>query len=295
MGLLLRCRVAAPARSLTRPPPHPPAPRRACVACAQDSHLFALLLRHGHSVESVAGLFVASFSVSYAWGLLGAYLPGGGASFLGGRRNSCLACLGLYALAAATVFHDDYHTLLLGRFFYGSATALLHTVFDAWMAASHAHHAFPDDWLVQTYQLVRRATRDMREARLGNACAGHFMRACVLRLPWTARMARTTAFAPPPPSPPFSALSPSCLLRGSGVPVHGGGVGGVGRGSGGVRGHQGPRRALPCVAHSLRARRVAHQPHLARQPAGGPPAVRTRVRGLMVVVLMLLLACTLVY
>ena len=124
----------------------------------QDSHLFALLLRHGHSTPQVASLFAASFSVSYAWGLLGSYLPGGGAGFLGGRRSACLMCFGLYALAAVTVFHDDYHTLLLGRFFYGSATALLHTVFDAWMAGEHSANAFPDEWLAQTYQQVQTLT-----------------------------------------------------------------------------------------------------------------------------------------
>ena len=124
----------------------------------QDSHLFALLLRHGHSLSAVASLFAASFSVSYAWGILGSYLPAGGASFLGGRRSACVICFGLYACAATTVFHDDYTTLLVGRFFYGTATALLHTVFDGWLQTEHSAQAFPDDWLVQTYQEVSRYT-----------------------------------------------------------------------------------------------------------------------------------------
>ena len=41
----------------------------------QDSHLFALLLRHGHALDAVASLFAASFVVSYAWGLLTSCLP----------------------------------------------------------------------------------------------------------------------------------------------------------------------------------------------------------------------------
>jgi hypothetical protein len=60
--------------------------------------------------------------------LVGSFLPAGGAGFLGGKRSACIACFTLYGLAACTVFHDDYSMLLCGRFLYGSATALLHTV-----------------------------------------------------------------------------------------------------------------------------------------------------------------------
>ena len=74
----------------------------------QDSHLFALLLRHGHKLDEVASLFAASFVVSYAWGLLTSCLPGGASAFFGGRRNACFACFALYGLAACTVFHADY-------------------------------------------------------------------------------------------------------------------------------------------------------------------------------------------
>ena len=56
------------------------------------------------------------------------------------------------------MFHDDYQTLLVGRILYGTATALLHTAFDAWMSAQHAEHAFPRDWQMQTYQEVSRWT-----------------------------------------------------------------------------------------------------------------------------------------
>lgn len=118
----------------------------------QDSHLFALLLRHGHEMESVASLFAVGFVVSYLWGALADLVPGGAASLLGGRRSACLVCFALYGGAALTVLHDDFGTLLVGRVLYGTGTALLHTVFDAWMNVEHATHAFPDDWLMDTYQ-----------------------------------------------------------------------------------------------------------------------------------------------
>uniref|UniRef100_A0A7S2RZF5 Molybdate-anion transporter n=1 Tax=Rhizochromulina marina TaxID=1034831 RepID=A0A7S2RZF5_9STRA len=124
----------------------------------QDSHLFAVLLRHGHSVEDVASLYAASFTVSYLFGVVASYLPGGAAGILGGRRSACMACFILYATAALSVYHDDYGTLLLGRFLYGMGTALMHTVFDAWMRAEHMAQAFPEEWLVQTYQVSVRYT-----------------------------------------------------------------------------------------------------------------------------------------
>ena len=68
----------------------------------QDSHLFALLLRHGHALDAVASLFAASFVVSYAWGLLTSCLPGGASAFFGGRRNACVVCFALYGLASTT-------------------------------------------------------------------------------------------------------------------------------------------------------------------------------------------------
>ena len=54
--------------------------------------------------------------MSYAWGIIVSHLPSGGAGFLGGRRQACTVCFGLYALSALMVLHDDYNTLLLGRF-----------------------------------------------------------------------------------------------------------------------------------------------------------------------------------
>ena len=81
----------------------------------QDSHLFALLLRHGHGLDQVASLFAAGFVVSYLWGVFADCVPGGAATLFGGGRSACIACFGCYGAAALTVFHDDYATLLLGQ------------------------------------------------------------------------------------------------------------------------------------------------------------------------------------
>jgi len=124
----------------------------------QDSHLLALLLRRGYSVDKVAYLFIVSFVVTFACEQFGFRVFGRNAGFLGGSRNACLLCFGLYVLSGFTIFHDEYHSLLLGRIFYGIATALLHTTFDAWMSSEHMKNAFPDEWLMQTYQNVGRKT-----------------------------------------------------------------------------------------------------------------------------------------
>jgi hypothetical protein len=120
--------------------------------------LLALLLRRGYAIDKVAYLFLSSFVVTFAFEQFGFRVFGRQANFLGGSRKACLLCFVLYALAGLSVFHDEYSTLLFGRVCYGVATALLHTTFDSWMNAEHSSNAFPDEWLMQTYQEIGRKT-----------------------------------------------------------------------------------------------------------------------------------------
>jgi len=112
----------------------------------QGPYVYALYASYNYTIDQIGILFIAGFATA---GVCGIFV--GALADRLGRRNACLAYAVIYAGACVTKHFNDYNILMLGRFFGGTATALLYTAFESWMVSEHKSKQFGDAELGETF------------------------------------------------------------------------------------------------------------------------------------------------
>ncbi|CAM9464418.1 unnamed protein product, partial [Phaeothamnion confervicola] len=122
-----------------------------CAEWLQMGYLYMLLDFHGHGPTEIALVFFAGIISQLVATLLLEVSGGGGCV---SNKARCIACLALQAVSCALLLHSAFGGLVCSRALGGVATALLQNAFEAWMVQQHASQGFPNDWLLQTFDLL---------------------------------------------------------------------------------------------------------------------------------------------
>jgi len=112
----------------------------------QGPYFYALYASYGFNMQGIGQLFVAGYAASMVLGV-----TAGPLADRYGRRTCCIAFGILYSLSCITKYWSSFEVLLFGRLLGGIATSLLHSVFEAWMIATHSQQGFSTEQLSDTF------------------------------------------------------------------------------------------------------------------------------------------------
>eukprot|EP00041_Stephanoeca_diplocostata_P017439 m.351343 g.351343 ORF g.351343 m.351343 type:complete len:430 (-) comp20698_c0_seq4:187-1476(-) len=115
----------------------------------QGPYVYALYDYYGYDAYQIAVLFIMGFVSSMIVGTFAGSLAD---SY--GRRLFCAVYAVSYIISCMTKFHNNFYTLLLGRFMGGLSTSLLFSVFEAWMVSEHQSQGFDEALLSDTFGLA---------------------------------------------------------------------------------------------------------------------------------------------
>eukprot|EP01012_Entosiphon_sulcatum_P049019 TRINITY_DN67610_c0_g1_i1.p1 TRINITY_DN67610_c0_g1~~TRINITY_DN67610_c0_g1_i1.p1 ORF type:complete len:445 (+),score=65.08 TRINITY_DN67610_c0_g1_i1:94-1428(+) len=112
-------------------------------------YVYALYDSYGYTDSQIAQLYIC--------GHVSSLLLGSGIAGLAdrvGRKRMCQVFCVFYICAAAVKIVNNFWVLVLGRIFAGAGTALLFSVFEAWMVSQHKACGFPDSLLANTFTII---------------------------------------------------------------------------------------------------------------------------------------------
>eukprot|EP00095_Tigriopus_kingsejongensis_P009499 snap_masked-scaffold1595_size34508-processed-gene-0.3 protein:Tk09499 transcript:snap_masked-scaffold1595_size34508-processed-gene-0.3-mRNA-1 annotation:"hypothetical protein DAPPUDRAFT_321809" len=116
----------------------------------QGPYIYKLYEHYGFQEFQIAQLYVVGFASSVIFGTL----TGPMADSMGRKKMCQFFCLS-YILCCLTKFSHNFWVLWWGRICGGVSTSILYSTFEAWYVYEHmTHHAFPGDWVGQTFSIT---------------------------------------------------------------------------------------------------------------------------------------------
>lgn len=104
------------------------------------------------SLEKITNLYIVTIISTTVFGVLAEIAD------VGGKRDKCVLSAVLYAISMFTILIGTHYEMhLFGRIIYGAASALHHSIFEAYVIHEHTILGFPDDWLTQTFTILTHA------------------------------------------------------------------------------------------------------------------------------------------
>ncbi|KXS21507.1 DUF791-domain-containing protein [Gonapodya prolifera JEL478] len=114
----------------------------------QGPATYPMYRAHGYKTDAIGVFFVVGFLSGAASGPFVGTLV----DRFGRKRGAIMLCV-TYSLCSILIQYDSLPLLILGRFFGGVSTSLLHTAFEAWLTYEHFHRGFPSPALSTTFAL----------------------------------------------------------------------------------------------------------------------------------------------
>ncbi|KAJ3341310.1 hypothetical protein HDU93_005280 [Gonapodya sp. JEL0774] len=114
----------------------------------QGPATYPMYRSHGLDKSTIGVLFVVGFLSGAASGPFVGTLV----DKFGRKRGAIMLCV-TYSLCSILIQYDSMPILMVGRFFGGVSTSLLHTAFEAWLTYEHFHRGFPAPALSTTFAL----------------------------------------------------------------------------------------------------------------------------------------------